>query len=207
MLLPKSAGRKNGPLLGAIFLSAAAHLAILRFWPVVASGAPTTRPVVALEVSWQDAARSPEAAPLPDSRVVVMAQPNVSGQNSPGHLRSEFGDAMADDQAPEAEALAWDVRYFSPRSLDLIPVAKQYGIPTVQGVEEVLVGEVRVEVFIEADGSVAHVALISVGDLPPEYGKAASSALYRSRFSPGIRAGVAVPVRLKIVVKFGAPGL
>lgn len=159
------------------------------------------RPTAVLNVSL-GVVSPPDASPRPDTSAVVVS-PDSPGKPASDLRRRDPGGAKAEVENSAAEALAWDVRYFSPRSLDLVPVAQQYGIPTAPDGEAVRTGEVRLEVFIEVDGSVAHVNVISVGDLPPEYGAAASSALYRSRFSPGMRAGVAVPVRMKVVVKYG----
>jgi hypothetical protein len=210
-MLPSKAGRKNGPLLGAIFLSAAAHLAALLFWPVVASGSPSLRKTVVLNVSLPDLARLP---PSKAGRNEVAVKPRSESTeekalDAPGRaLTGDGAVAPAADSTPvrKGEALAWDVRYFSPRLLDRVPVAEQYAIPTAPDGENALAGEVRLEVFVEADGSVTHVNVISLGDLPPEYGAAARAVFYQTRFSPGMRAGVAVPVRLKVVVKYGVAG-
>lgn len=205
-MLPSNAGRKNGPLLGAIFLSAAAHLATLQFWPVVASTPNLQTQTAKLNVSWRDVVRSPEtdAGQSPTSSVL---RSGLVGNVDKGAQSRGAGEAKpAAPPVSKGNALAWELRYFSPRLLDRVPVAEQYGIPIAPDGENALSGDVRLEAFIEADGAVAHVSVISLGGLPPEYGAAASAVFYKTRFSPGMRAGVAVPVRLKVVVKYGVAG-
>lgn len=210
-MLPLNAGRKNGPLLGAIFLSAAAHLAILRFWPIAASGSPPPRQSVVLNVSLEDRLRLSEPkAELASAAVKVQREPTVKNALEPVGRGSADGGATApaavSTPLPNDDVLAWDVRYFSPRSLDRVPVAEQYRTPVAPDGENALAGQVRLEVFVEADGAVSHVDIISLGELPSEYGVAARDLFYQTRFSPGMRAGVAVPVRLKVVVKYGVAG-
>lgn len=205
-MLPSNAGRKNGPLMGAIFLSATAHLASLQFWPVVASTPTSQAQTAKLNVSWHDVVRPPETNAGRGSAVTV-PQPDLAGKVGKGGQSRGAGEAKA--AAPpisNGNALAWEFRYFSPRLLDRVPVAEKYGIPLAPDGENALTGDVRLEAFIEADGAVAHVNVISLGGLPPEYGAAASAVFYKTRFSPGMRAGIAVPVRLKVVVKYGVAG-
>lgn len=205
-MLPWSVGRKNGPLLGAIFLSATAHLVTLQFWPVVASTTTFQAQTAKLNVSWHDVLRPPETA-SGRSTTGSLLRSGLPGNVRKGGQSSGAGEAGSVAQPiSNGNALDWEVRYLSPRLLDRVPVAEQYGIPTAPDGENALAGDVRLEVFIDADGVVAHVNVISLGGLPTEYGAAASAVLHKTRFSPGIRAGVMVPVRLKVVVKYGVVG-
>lgn len=102
--------------------------------------------------------------------------------------------------------LALPPRYYATRELDVLPGIKTRVHPEYPeaAARRFLGGKVRLHLFIDESGAVERVQTLHA-DFPQYFEEPARQAFRAARYSPGIKDGRAVKVRMAIEVTFDSP--
>lgn len=195
----------------ALWLSAAAHAAILAFIRVGPATAPSSTGALQVRLEPSATATAPAAAPVPTAPTASPTLPKTLPE--PEKQASAINTARPQIDEPEPSSIPHldlpqlaDTTYYDSLALDVQPEAVgAIEVPDPDaGSPNPRVGYVKLQLKLEADGRVSETKALE-SNLPPVYEALALDTFGKAKFTPGRRNGRAVRARIVIEVNFNTP--